>query len=105
MERNEDENTAIEAAVRSGSCGAQAAGERSADAYGQASGVRPSEAACERPDNLGVELTADDASDGVMARRAVTPEETSKILSLHHAEGWPVGTIGTQLGRHHDTVE
>jgi len=38
-------------------------------------------------------------------RRPVTAEETAKILSLHHAEHWPVGTIGAQLGRHHDTVE
>jgi transposase len=103
MERNE--TTAMEAAGRSKSCDAQAAGGCSADACGQASGVRPGESARERPDNLGIELTADDASDGVMARRAVTAEETSKILSLHHAEGWPIGTIGTQLGRHHDTVE
>ncbi len=40
-----------------------------------------------------------------MTRRPVTAEETAKILSLHHAERWPIGTIGTQLGRHHDTVE
>jgi transposase len=37
--------------------------------------------------------------------RAVTPEESAAILRLHHAEEWPVGTIATQLGRHHDTVE
>jgi transposase len=100
-----NETTEIEAAGRSKSCDARAAGGCSADECGQASGVRPGEAARERLDNLGIELTADDASDGVMARRAVTAEETSKILSLHHAEGWPIGTIGTQLGRHHDTVE
>jgi transposase len=35
----------------------------------------------------------------------VTSEEASAILRLHHAEGWPVGTIGEQMGRHHDTVE
>lgn len=40
-----------------------------------------------------------------MMHRPVTAEETAKILSLHHAEHWPVGTIGAQLGRHHDTVE
>ncbi len=40
-----------------------------------------------------------------MLRRAVTAEETARILTLHHAEHWPVGTIGAQLGRHHDTVE
>jgi len=38
-------------------------------------------------------------------RRAVTPEESAAILRLHHVEGWPIGTIGTELGRHHDTVE
>ena len=27
------------------------------------------------------------------------------ILRLHHVEGWSVGTIATQLSRHHDTVE
>jgi len=38
-------------------------------------------------------------------RRPVTAEESAAILRLHHVEGWPVGTIGTELGRHHDTVE
>ena len=38
-------------------------------------------------------------------RQPVTPDETASILRLHHVEGWPVGTIGAQLGRHHDTVE
>jgi transposase len=38
-------------------------------------------------------------------RRPVTAEETASILRLHHVEGWPVGTIGAELGRHHDTVE
>lgn len=37
--------------------------------------------------------------------RAVTAQESAAILRLHHVEGWPVGTIGTELGRHHDTVE
>ncbi len=37
--------------------------------------------------------------------RAVTPDESAAILRLHHAEQWPVGTIATQLERHHDTVE
>ena len=103
MEQNETMES--EAAARSEWCDAQAAGGCSADACVQASGVRPGECARERPDNLGIERTADDATEGGMARRAVTAEETSKILSLHHAEGWPIGTIGTQLGRHHDTVE
>ncbi len=34
------------------------------------------------------------------------PRETEvEILRLHHAEKWPVGTIATQLGVHHDVVE
>ena len=37
--------------------------------------------------------------------RAVSAEESATILRLHHAEKWPVGTIATELGRHHDTVE
>lgn len=37
--------------------------------------------------------------------RDVTAEESAAILRLHHAEQWPVGTIATQIGRHHDTVE
>lgn len=40
-----------------------------------------------------------------MMRRPVTAEESAAILRLHHVEGWPVGTIGAELGRHHDTVE
>jgi hypothetical protein len=105
MEQNEDENLQNATAAQSAPCDAQAAGGSSAAGCGRASGVRLGEVVRERRDNLGVELTADDASDGGMPRRAVTAEETSKILSLHHAEGWPIGTIGAQLGRHHDTVE
>jgi transposase len=37
--------------------------------------------------------------------RAVTADESATILRLHHADQWPVGTIATELGRHHDTVE
>ena len=37
--------------------------------------------------------------------RAVTAEESASILRLHHAENWPPGTIATELGRHHDTIE
>ena len=37
--------------------------------------------------------------------RRVTADECAKILRLHHAEQWPVGTIAGELGRHHDTVE
>ena len=35
----------------------------------------------------------------------VSAEESAAILRLHHVESWPVGTIASQLGRHHDTVE
>ena len=28
----------------------------------------------------------------------------AEILRLHHAEGWPIGTIATQLRVHHSTV-
>ena len=28
----------------------------------------------------------------------------AEILRLHHAEGWPIGTIATQLRLHHATV-
>jgi len=38
-------------------------------------------------------------------RGPVTAEESASILRLHHVEGWPVGTISAELGRHHDTVE
>ena len=31
-------------------------------------------------------------------------EREQEILRLHHAEGWPVGTIARQLGVHHNTV-
>jgi len=97
--------TALGAGAGSTSSAAHAAGGCSADASGQASGVHHDEPRGERRDSLAVELTADDASGGMMGRRPVTAEETAKILSLHHAEHWPVGTIGTQLGRHHDTIE
>jgi transposase len=32
-------------------------------------------------------------------------ETVTRIRHLHHAEHWPVGTIATELGLHHDTVE
>lgn len=35
----------------------------------------------------------------------VTAEEVAAILRLHDVEQWPVGTIASHLGRHHDTVE
>ena len=34
-------------------------------------------------------------------RHPVTEQERAAILRLHHAEGWPVGTISAELGRHH----
>ena len=34
------------------------------------------------------------------------PKETeAEIIRLHHAEKWPIGTIATQLGVHHTTVQ
>jgi len=38
-------------------------------------------------------------------RKPVSAEECATILRLHHVEQWPVGTIASELGRHHDTVE
>ncbi len=32
-------------------------------------------------------------------------ETVARIQHLHHAEQWPVGTIATELGLHHETVE
>lgn len=34
----------------------------------------------------------------------ITQETRARILRLHHAESWPIGTIARQLGVHHDTV-
>ena len=101
-----NESKEIDAAARSESCGAHAADACSAGACDPANGSHPSEPAGEHPATLEVELTADPGwNGGRMFRRRVTGEETAKILRLHHAEQWPVGTIGTQLGRHHDTIE
>lgn len=35
----------------------------------------------------------------------ISPPIEAEILRLHHAEKWPVGTIASQLGVHHDTVQ
>lgn len=35
---------------------------------------------------------------------ALSPETEAYILRLHHAEGWPFGTIATQLNVHRDSV-
>lgn len=35
----------------------------------------------------------------------ITPELVARIRRLHFAEHWKVGTIATQLGLHHDTVQ
>ena len=32
-------------------------------------------------------------------------ETVTRIRQLHHGEHWPVGTIATELGLHHETVE
>ena len=35
----------------------------------------------------------------------ITPDLEAEILRLFHAEKWPIGTIASQLHRHHSTVE
>ncbi len=35
----------------------------------------------------------------------IDADTVARIRHLHHAEGWPVGTIAAQLGLHHETVE
>lgn len=35
----------------------------------------------------------------------ISKEQEAQILRYHHVEKWPVGTIGKQLGVHHETVE
>ena len=35
----------------------------------------------------------------------ISKELQAQILRLHHVEGWPVETIASQLGVHHDVVE
>ncbi len=34
----------------------------------------------------------------------IAPELEAKIVRLHHAEKWRVGTLARQLGVHHSTV-
>lgn len=93
-----------EAVVESRSCDAHGADGCSADACDRARGADPGGARCERRGCLAIEVSADGGEAG-LARRPVTAEESAQILKLHHAERWPVGTIGAQLGRHHDTIE
>jgi transposase len=95
---------AVEQEERSPSCDALAADDRSAGEFDQASGAHPDEEQDERRGNLRVALTVEGRETEWM-RRPVTEEESAKILRLHHAEKWPIGTIGVQLGRHHDTIE
>jgi DNA-binding IclR family transcriptional regulator len=35
----------------------------------------------------------------------ISREREAEVLRLFHAEKWPVGTIATQLGLHHTTVQ
>ena len=102
MESNEA--TRHTASAESASCDAHGANGCSAAGCVQASGVPRVAPHGEPRGNLEVELS-DDVGRGLTVRRPVTAEEAAKILSLHHAERWPVGTIGAQLGRHHDTIE
>lgn len=105
MEESSSETTTAGGAQELASCGVPAAAACSADGYVQANGNAGVEPVSERHGYLEIELTADGGRADVLMRRPVTAEETARILSLHHAEQWPVGTIGAQLGRHHDTVE
>jgi IS30 family transposase len=34
----------------------------------------------------------------------ITKEKEADILRYHLVEKWPIGTIATQLGVHHDTI-
>jgi len=47
------------------------------------------------------------ATTGTLKELNVTvPKETEvEILRLHHAEGWPIGTVADQLNVHHSVVE
>jgi len=89
----------------SASCDAHGAVECSADECVRANGNLVGLSGPEDLGHLRVEVWTGEMDASGLVRRSVTPEERAKILSLHHAEGWPVGTIATQLGRHHDTVE
>lgn len=93
-----------ESAAQSTSDDAHGVDDRSAGTCDRASEARTDGAPCEGPGCLAIEVTANGGEAG-LARRPVTAEETAQILKLHHAERWPVGTIGAQLGRHHDTIE
>jgi len=88
----------------SASCDAPGAGASSAGESVRANGAADGGGAVEDRVSLQVEVSGAEES-AITVRRPVTAEERAKILSLHHAEGWPVGTIAAQLGRHHDTVE
>jgi transposase len=57
----------------------------------------------ESPDPLAIEVCAESPFMRPIAR--TTDAEKAKILQLHHAEKWPIGTIAQQLGRHHETIE
>src|SRR5438045_4007377 len=89
----------------SGSCDAHAVVDRSADWCTRASDPPAAESAGGDRGTLAIELREDESSRSVLGHRPVTAGERARILSLHHAERWPVGTIGAQLGRHHDTVK
>ena len=86
-------------------CGAHGAGESSAAGCDPASGGDRHGCPAAERDYLDVQLAAEGCDLESLIRRPVTAEETAKILTLHHAERWPIGTISRQLCRHHDTVE
>ena len=84
-------------------CDAHDADDRSPEKPVQANGFL-NECARNGPrDNLVVHLDPDRPCTNHVAR--ITDDEQAKILRLHHAENWPIGTIANQLQRHHDTIE
>lgn len=98
------EAMAPDPAAGSACCDAPGAGVSSAGGSARANGAVDAAGPAVGRGCLEVEVSSAEES-AIGTRRPVTAEERAKILSLHHAEGWPVGTIAAQLGRHHDTVE
>ena len=105
METKEQESPHPAESGESLSSAVPAADASSAVACGPANEIgRCGDSAGDRA-HLRVDVSVDEAAPSGIGRRSVTPEERAKILTLHHAEGWPVGTISAHLHRHHDTVE
>ena len=105
METKEQENDYPNESAASASSAAPGADASSAGACDRASEAGHDDGKPGDHAHLRVEVSTDEIAPGGIGRRAVTPEERARILTLHHAEGWPVGTISAHLHRHHDTVE